>query len=315
MYPHPGICAGFGRAPGASAFAGRPPGGSAGRRARGAVAVLSIQSDVSYGRVGNRAAAFALERLGHEVWPVDTVRFSNHPAYGAFRGTVLDPAAVRELLEGTAERGAPARCDAVLSGYLGDPGTAAVVAWAVDAVKAANPAGRYCLDPVMGEAEGGLYVRPGVPEAIREHLLPRADVAVPNAFEAALLAETGDRGVDGALRAARALLETGPSLVAVTGIPAEGALVSLAVAHDGAWRAACPRLDVPSYGAGDAFTAIFLARLLDGDGPDAALSHAVSALHAVIAETGRRGLDYLALVPAQAALADPPVRFAAERLA
>jgi len=284
------------------------------------MAVLSIQSSVSYGRVGNRAAVFALERMGHEVWPVDTVRFSNHPAYGGHRGEVLGARAVRAVLDGVAERGVLGECDAVLSGYLGDPLTADEVGHAVDAVRNANSEARYMLDPVMGEPRGGLYVRPGIPEAIRDHLLPRADIVVPNVFEAAMLAGVvwdGDDPMATARTAADAMLARGPSLVVVTGIPDAGGaeIASLAASGSGAWRASCPKVDVSSYGAGDAFSAVLLARLLDGDAPEAALAHAVGALHAVVEATARLGLDYLALVPAQAALAKPPQRFAAARLA
>lgn len=281
------------------------------------MAVLSIQSSVSYGRVGNRAAVFALERMGHEVWSVDTVRFSNHPAYGAHRGSVLGPRDVRTMLDGIAERGVLGACEAVLSGYLGDPLTADEVGHAVDGVKAANPEARYMLDPVMGEPRGGLYVRPGIPEAIRDHLLGRADIVVPNAFEAAMLAgiawdETAP--MDAARDAAAKLLDRGPSQVVVTGIGRGPEIASLAVSGQGAWRAACPRVEAPSHGAGDAFSAVLLARLLEGDGLGAALGHAVAALHAVIEATAGFGLDYLALVHAQAALSDPPRRFAVERL-
>ena len=136
-----------------------------GRRPR--VNVLSIQSTVAYGRVGNRAAVFALERLGHEVWPIDTVAFSNHPAHGGFRGRVVPAAEVAELVEGLAARGVLGRADAVLSGYLGDAATGPVVADAVRRVRAANPDALYCCDPVIGEVGRGVYVRPGIAEVIR----------------------------------------------------------------------------------------------------------------------------------------------------
>ena len=145
--------------------------------------VLSIQSSVVYGHVGNRAAVPALERLGHDVWPVDTVAFSNHPAHGSFRGRIVPAAEVRDLIEGLAARGVLGRCDAVLSGYLGDPATGAVVEDAVARVRAANPRTLYCCDPVIGEVGRGAYVRAGVPEAFRDRLVPLADIVTPNPFE------------------------------------------------------------------------------------------------------------------------------------
>ena len=112
--------------------------------------VLSIQSSVVYGRVGNRAAVPVLERLGHDVWPLDTVAFSNHPAHGTFRGRVVPAAEVAALVDGLAARGVFGRCHAVLSGYLGDPPTAAVVADAVARVRSVSPGVLYCCDPVIG---------------------------------------------------------------------------------------------------------------------------------------------------------------------
>src|ERR1700722_9823367 len=148
--------------------------------------VLSIQSTVASGHVGNAAAVFPLQCLGHEVWPIDTVRFSNHPGHGRFRGTVTPPDEVAALLQGMEELGLFARADAVLSGYLGDPGTAAVVAGAVEAVKRANPAALYLCDPVMGDG-GQLFVDPAIPDLMRDRLIPLADIVTPNGFELGLL--------------------------------------------------------------------------------------------------------------------------------
>ena len=93
--------------------------------------ILSIQSHVAYGHVGNAAAVFPMQRLGHEVWPIHTVQFSNHPGYGGFRGASFDAALIDACVEGIAERGALARCDAVLSGYLGGAETGDAILRAV----------------------------------------------------------------------------------------------------------------------------------------------------------------------------------------
>src|SRR5712691_10542060 len=84
-----------------------------------AVNLLSINSHVAYGHVGNAAAVFALQRLGCEVWPVHTALFSNHAGHGSFRGEMVEASAVGDLVRGIEERGVLARCDGVLSGYLG----------------------------------------------------------------------------------------------------------------------------------------------------------------------------------------------------
>ena len=152
--------------------------------------ILSVQSSVAFGHVGNSAAVFPLQRLGHEVWPVNTVHFSNHTGYGEWRGPLLDPADVAAVIQGIGERGAFASIDAVLSGYQGDPAVGAVILDAVAAVRAANPDAVYCCDPVMGDVGRGMFVRPGIPEFMRDTVVPAADVITPNHFELDFLAGT-----------------------------------------------------------------------------------------------------------------------------
>ena len=125
--------------------------------------ILSIQSHVAYGHVGNSAAVFPLQRLGHEVWPVLTVNFSNHTGYGAWRGPLIDPADVTEVIQGIEDRGVLPTCDAVLSGYQGSPAVAGVVVDAVRRVKAANPAADLHLRPGDGQRDVGLLRQPGDP--------------------------------------------------------------------------------------------------------------------------------------------------------
>src|SRR5580704_775784 len=145
--------------------------------------LLSIQSHVAYGHVGNSAAVFALQRLGCEVWPVHTVQFSNHPGHGAWRGRVLDPDLIREVVAGIAERGVLATCDGVLSGYVGAPQTGEAILDAVRAARSANPRAQYCCDPVIGDVGRGVYVGDAVAQFMRERAVPLADVLTPNQFE------------------------------------------------------------------------------------------------------------------------------------
>jgi pyridoxine kinase len=277
--------------------------------------VLSIQSSVAYGRVGNRAAVPLLERLGHEVWPVDTVAFSNHPAHGPFRGRIVPASEVRDLIEGLAERGVLPRCDAVLSGYLGDPGTGAVVEDAVARVRAANPRALYCCDPVIGEVGRGAYVRDGIPEAFRDRLVPAADVVTPNPFELELLSGVKPASLPAARVAARSFLDRGPALVVATGLElAEwpGQLAVLAASRTEAWLVRHPRRAVRVWGTGDAFAALFLGSYLGRSDVRVALEHAVATLDAVLAIAETTDADELPLVAAQALVACPPVRFATE---
>lgn len=279
--------------------------------------VLSIQSSVAYGHVGNSAAVLPLQRLGHDVWAVNTVAFSNHPAHGGHRGRVTPPAEVEELIRGLEERGALARCDAVVSGYLGEAGTAGVVRNAVDRARAANPRLLYCCDPVIGETHSGVYVRAGIPEAIRDRLLPAADLLKPNLFELGYLVGRPVRTLTEAIGAADELRARGPRVVVATGIPLSGPggpLGTLAVAPGGAWLARVPARRVPGHGAGDLFTAVFLGVHLLGRDPAAALAHAAAALDAVLDETERRGVKDLALVAAQEAIVRPPSPVPVERL-
>jgi pyridoxine kinase len=281
------------------------------------VNVLSIQSSVVYGRVGNRAAALVLERLGHDVWPVDTVAFSNHPAHGGFRGRVVPAVEVADLVDGLAARGVLGRCHAVLSGYLGDPATAAVVQDAVERVRAANPGALYCCDPVIGEVGRGVYVRAGLPEAFRDRLVPLADIVTPNPFELELLAGTPLTTTAAALSAARELARRGPRLVVATGLrPAEapGELAVLAVTRDQAWVVRHPRRRTRVWGTGDAFAALYLGAYLGHRDARAALEHAVRAMDDVLAVAEAEDADELPLVTAQDTLARPRARFAAERL-
>jgi len=282
------------------------------------MAVLSIQSSVAFGHVGNAAAVLPLQRLGIEVWPVNTVQFSNHPGYGEYRGRVHDPAEVADLIAGLGARGVFPRCRAVLSGYLGAPGTGAVVREAVAAVKAANPAALYCCDPAIGDAAEGLYVAGELAAVLRDTLVARADMVLPNAFELAYLARCPVGGAADALAAADALLARGPGLVVVTSLPGAAAerstISTLAATRREAWLVTTPRLDLAAKGTGDAFAALFLGRRLLGDDLRTALEGAVAAVFALVEATVAAGARELRLVAAQDAMAAPPARFGAERL-
>ena len=282
--------------------------------------ILSIQSAVAYGHVGNAAAVFPLQRLGAEVWPIDTVQFSNHPGYGARTGEVFPAAWTRALVDGIAARGVLQSCDAILSGYLGEATTAGAVAHAVALVRAARPDALYCCDPVIGDAGAGVYVRPGVAEAIAADLLPAADIATPNRFELAFLTGQAGTGLAATKTAARALAAGlragGPRTVLVTSLRTEttpaDAIDLLAVEGDGAWLLRTPMLALAVNGAGDALAALFLFHRLASGNPATALGAAASALHGVLRATAAAGARELALVAAQDELVAPSVRFVAQ---
>ena len=279
---------------------------------------LSIQSHVAYGHAGNSAAVFPLQRLGKEVWPVPTVAFSNHTGYGAWRGPLLPASDVAEVIAGIEDRGVLGECCAVLSGYQGAEDVGAVVLDAVARVKQANPTALYCCDPVMGDVGRGMFVRPGIPEFMREQVVPAADVVTPNHFELDYLTGRSSRTLEELLDAVDVLRGAGPSVVLVTSAvtddtPADS-LDLVAVSRQGAWRTRTPRLGISPNGAGDVTTAVFLANLLDEHPLDLALARTTSSVFAVIDATSAAGSRELRIVESQERLADPPLEFAPERL-
>ena len=281
--------------------------------------VLSIQSSVAYGHVGNSAAVFPLQRLGISVWPVNTVHFSNHTGYGEWRGTVLPAEDVAEVVQGIEDRGVLGDCDAVLSGYLGDASLGRVVLDAVAGVKAANPRAVYCCDPVMGDTGGGFFVRPGIPEFVRDRAVPGADIVTPNQFELEFLSGVTVRTLEEALGASDRVRSLGPDLVLTTSLlprrdGPEGPMGMLAVWGEGAWLVETPLLPLEVNGAGDAAAALFLAHWLRGVGPAKALSKTASSVHAVLEATKDARAREMRLVDAQDAIANPPDRFPARRV-
>jgi pyridoxine kinase len=286
--------------------------------ARNAMNILSIQSHVAYGHVGNSAAVFALQRMGVEVWPVHTVQFSNHPGYGGFRGQALDAALVRDVVRGIEERGVLGDCDAVLSGYLGDAATGDAVLDAVERAKRANPAARYCCDPVIGDTERGIYVRDGIPQLLRERALPAADIVTPNHFELDALTGRTSRTLPEILAAIDALHAIGPDVVLVTSVEADDtpqAAVDV-IASNGRerYRLRTPRLGIAAHGAGDMLAALFLARLLREGALDAALSLSVASVFGILERTEQAGARELLLIAAQEECERPSHSFVAERL-
>jgi pyridoxine kinase len=288
---------------------------------RGPVRVLSIQSSVAYGHVGNSAAVFPLQRLGHEVWPVHTVLFSNHTGYGAWRGPVLSGADVHEVILGIEERGALAEVDLVLSGYLGSPEIAGVVLDAVDRVKAANPAAAYACDPVMGNARSGCFVDPAIPPLLKGEVVPRADVITPNQFElgeltGADLSAVPDLGA--VLDAADAVRAIGPATVLVTSVLHSGqprdTLEMVVVTEAGAWTVRTPRLAMEANGSGDVTAALFSAHLLTTRDPATALACTASSVFDLLVNTlDARSLE-LRLVESQHSIAHPRMQFEVSRI-
>ncbi|MGN6128827.1 MAG: pyridoxal kinase PdxY [Nocardioidaceae bacterium] len=277
------------------------------------MSILSIQSLVAYGHAGNSAALFPLQRLGKVVWPVVTVHFSNHTGYGEARGPLLAAEDIAEVIRGVEDRGAFPRCEAVLSGYQGAESVAEVILDAVAKVKAANPDAIYCCDPVMGDVGRGMFVLPGIPELMRDRVVPAADVITPNHFELDFLAGTQTHTTEDLLAAADAVRATGPDTVLVTSAilddTPEDSLDMVAVSGQGAWRVRTPRLPVNPPGGGDLTAAVFLANLLDGRDLPEVLARTASSVFAVVEATAQAGAHELRIVQTQDRLADPRSEF------
>ncbi len=280
--------------------------------------ILSLQSHVAYGHVGNSAAVFALQRLGIEVWPVHTVQFSNHPGYGGFRGRAFDGGLIGDVVLGIEERGALAACDGVLSGYVGSAEIGPAIVDAVVRVKRANPRALYCCDPVIGDVGRGVYVQPGVAEFIRQHMIPAADVATPNLFELGHLTGRETRNMGQVLQAAQALRTLGPRTVLVTSIDNDetpDATAELAVCDDtGAYRLRTPKLPIAANGTGDVIAALFLAHLLRTGSAADALSRSASSVFGILRRTAEARSREILLIEAQDELVNPGAAFPAEQL-
>jgi pyridoxine kinase len=275
--------------------------------------VISIQSQVAFGHVGNSAAVFPMQMHGIDVIAVPTTLLSNRPGYPTIRGRVLDAQLVADLLLGVEERGALDTAKMILSGYLGSPGIAAVVADFVARAKASRPHLIYCCDPVLGDRDRGLFVHADIPPLLRDRLCPLADIITPNHFEFEWLCGAKAATTDQMIEAAHALLACGPSTIVVTSAELEGKpageIDTLAVERSQAWRVRTPKLPISPNGTGDLFAALFAsARVLGSDTPDA-LAHAASAIFAVLERTAISGIEEMRIVESAELLAHPKRRF------
>ena len=230
--------------------------------------VISIQSQVVFGHVGNSAALFPMQAAGLEVAAIPTVIFSNTPDYPTLRGRALPPEFFSDLLQGARERGLPERADFILTGYIGSLDVALMVADFVAEAKAVNPRLIYVCDPVMGDAGPGLYVPEAIADVMRDRLLPMADIATPNPFELSWL--TGrEIATMTDLEQARAFLRIAPGAhLIATGCLLEdtpaGHIESVILGADGASRHPVEHLPVALPGTGDLFAGLIVSGLARG---------------------------------------------------
>jgi pyridoxine kinase len=281
--------------------------------------VISIQSQVAFGHVGNSAAVFPMQMHGIDVIAVPTTLLSNRPGYQTIRGRVLEAQLVADLLLGIEERGAVENVNVILSGYLGSAEIGNVVAEFVERAKARNPALLYACDPVLGDRGRGLFVREDIPPLVRDRLCALADIITPNHFEFDWLCGAEAKTIDQVIMHARALHARGLKTVVITSAELadtpDGEIEMLAVEASSAWRVRTPRLPISPNGTGDLFAALFVsARVRGADTPEA-LSHAASAIFAVLERTAARGTEEMRIVESAELFIHPKRRFEAVAMA
>jgi len=288
------------------------------------MAVLSIQSHVVFGYAGNTAAVFPLQRLGREVWAVNTVEFSNHTGYGSWRGRVLGAELAEELVTGLEERNVLGRCEAVLSGYLGDAAVGRAIIGAVNKVKKENPDALYCCDPVMGDVGRGFYVKPDIPDMFKKELVPLADIVCPNQFELEALTGLDTGKIDNAVKAINAIHEKGPSIVLVTSFKEkDGELSMLASSKGEIYKITTPELPL-GYGVagtGDMTSAVFLSRYLETRNLEKTLELCTASVFGILeasykaaSSSQENRLVELKIIDAQHELCSPSHSFKAEKI-
>ncbi|MEU8224978.1 pyridoxal kinase PdxY [Kribbella sp. NPDC048915] len=281
--------------------------------------ILSIQSAVAYGHVGNSAAVFPLQRIGVEVLPVYTVNFSNHTGYGAWRGPLISPDDVRDVILGIEERGVLPEIDVVLSGYQGGEGIADVILEAVKRVKAANPDAVYSCDPVMGNAKSGCFVAPAIPVLLRDRVVPAADIITPNQFELGFLTNTEPDTLESTLASVELARATGPRTVLVTSVERpdreQGTIEMLAVDDSGAWIVQTPHIPMKANGSGDVTAALFTAHYRRTGDLQEALARTTSSVFDLLTNTHESGQRELRLIESQDAYANPRLQFTPRKVA
>jgi pyridoxine kinase len=280
--------------------------------------ILSIQSSVSYGHVGNSAAVFPLQRIGHEVMPVFTVVFSNHTGYGKWQGPMLRGDDVRAVVRGIDEVGGLDDVELILSGYQGGDDIGDAILDSVALVKQRNPRALYACDPVLGSAMSGCFVSPEVQALIRDRVVPKADIITPNQFELGFITGTDPHTLEETLASVELVRAAGPRIVLVTSVlrpdRPEDTIEMVAVTDAGAWIVQTPHLPIKANGSGDVTAALFSSHLIASADPAYALGRTAASLFELIENTLHSGQRELQLVESQEAYVSPRQSFEVTRV-
>jgi pyridoxine kinase len=277
--------------------------------------IISIQSFVSYGHVGNSAVIFPLQRLGIQVLPINTVCFSNHTGYGQWQGIIFEPKVIRDIFLGIKARFDLKHCNAMLTGYMGSSELGNVMLEIFEEIKAANPTVVYCCDPVMGDEGRGFFVQPGIPDYFRDQLTPKATIITPNMFELEFLSNSRIQQLSDALKACQQIIAKGTEVVLTTSLrftaDHEESIYLLAVNRNQAYVIKTPLLPLSVNGAGDLIAALFTAFYIKHHDIKQALEESTARVFAILSDTHKQGSRELQLVHAQEALIKPEIIFAA----
>jgi pyridoxine kinase len=285
--------------------------------------ILSIQSCVSFGHVGNSAITFPLQKLGVEVWPIHTVLFSNHTGYGQWGGKIIDPETVRQVFLGIENRNVLPQCNALLTGYMGSQELGCVMKEILERLKIHCPHLIYCCDPVMGDEGRGFFVQEGIPKFFKEIMLPLATFITPNHFELEYLSEMKINCLETAMQAAHKMIKKGPQVVVVTSLRLEDeqqvgfnkTLHVLALSQKEAYLITTPYVPVHLNGTGDLTSALFTHFYMRHNSDlKKALEDTVSRVFCIIEETYALGLKELTLIQGQKHLLEPRQYFSAQKI-
>lgn len=282
--------------------------------------ILSLQSHVAYGYVGNRAAVFPLQRLGHEVIAINTVQFSNHTGYGSWTGDIMTVEHIDKIFAGLEQQGILQHIDGVLTGYLGDSTLGEVFLKWLQKLRAINPQLIYCCDPVIGDVGRGIFVKAGVPEFFRDQALPHATILTPNQFELTNLTEIEVATLADAREACAVLHDKGAKQILVTSLTRNDAdpsqIEMLLSTKDEAYLLATPRLEMPiaPNGSGDMTAAIYLAKYIESHDLMLSLEHTAAALYATFDQTLKLARRELAIIQSQDELVQPSQWFKAKQV-
>jgi pyridoxine kinase len=257
--------------------------------------------------------------MGKEVWPINTVQFSNHTGYGNWRGQVFEASHLFEVFEGIKELGMIGQCEAILSGYMGDRSIGRAILHAVNEIKYYNPKMIYCCDPVFGDYEHGIFVRTAIPEFFMQDLIPKAHIITPNQFEMEFISGYESINLENVRVACQKTHLMGPKIILITSFKITDRLneINMILSYnDELWIVTTPYLPfskLPS-GCGDIFSALFLANYLDSSDPVLSLEKTVATIFDIISKTFENNSHELQLIQSQESITKPQNSFKAIKI-